>query len=224
MSPGWVAFEGFALEDAIASRARSAGIALPAAAVLSLAEHARAVMIANERLHLTTIVEPEEFVERHLGETFEGAAMLEAPAGGTLLDLGSGNGYPGLPLAACFPSLTAVLAEASVRKAEFLAEAIRASGFRNARVLARQVQRAGDLAEEGPFRLVATRAAGGWAKILPKLASTLAADGELLVWAGDEVEAVRRRVAWRRYELVESRPLPGRERSWVWRFRTASRA
>jgi hypothetical protein len=59
--------------------------------------------------------------------------------------------------------------------------------------------------------------------VLPRLHSILSGDGEILLWAGEEVEAVRRREVWRRFELVERRPLPGRERSWVWKFNISPR-
>ncbi len=223
MSAGSQAFEGFALEETIASRAASIGIALAPGAVASIAGHARAVMGANERLHLTTILGPAEFVERHIGESLEGAAMLDAEAAGTLLDLGSGNGYPGVPLAAARPGLAAVLADASARKAEFLRDAIREAGLEGTRVLERQVQRAADVPElAGLVRVVSTRAAGGWERIVPRLLPCLAPGGEFLIWAGDDLDAVRGRVIWRRLELVERRPLPGRDRSWVWRFRAAT--
>jgi 16S rRNA G527 N7-methylase RsmG len=215
-------FDGFPLEDAVAARAAAAGIRLAPPAILALATHARAVIRANERLHLTTLLDPAAFVERHLGESFEGAAMVDAGAAGTLLDLGSGNGYPGLPLAAARPGLEAVLAEASAKKAAFLREAVAEAGFPSARVLERQVQRPADLLDlaEG-LRLVATRATGGWERILPRLAPLLVPGGEVLLWAGEDVETVRCRVAWNRLRLIERRPLSGRERSWVWRFGSA---
>jgi len=215
--------EGPALDEAIAVRAASAGIVLPPRAAARLAAHARAVLQADARLHLTTVAEPKAFVERHLGESFEGAAMLDPGVSGTLLDLGSGNGYPGLPLAAARPGLAAVLAEASVRKAEFLEEAIRQAGLAPARVLLGHVQRAADLEDlAGGIRVLATRAAGGWERVIPRLVSCLTPDGEVLVWAGEDLDTVRSRVVWRRLELVERRPLPDRERSWVWRFRRAA--
>ena len=65
------AIPGFELEARIRSRASDSEIDLTDAAVNALAQHARAVLRENEQLHLTTITEPEEFVERHLGEAFE---------------------------------------------------------------------------------------------------------------------------------------------------------
>jgi 16S rRNA G527 N7-methylase RsmG len=224
MTAATASFGGFPLEEAIAARATSSGISLTPAQAEAIAAHARAVLRAAEKLHLTTVVEPREFLERHIGESLEGAALVDPGAAGILLDVGSGNGYPGLVLSAARAGLSAVLAEASARRAEFLRQAIREAGFETARVLERQLQRAADLAElSGGIRVIATRAAGGWERVIPRLLPSLEPEGEILVWAGEDLDKVRRRVVWRRLELVERRPLPGRERSWVWRFRAASR-
>jgi 16S rRNA (guanine527-N7)-methyltransferase len=210
--------EDFDFERAIARRAESCGIDLPDRYSRALADHARHVLMENDRLDLTAITEPEKFVERHIGEGFEGAAMLEAGIAGELLDLGSGNGYPALPLIAARPGLRPLLAEASPGKAEFL-RAVLAECFESGEVLARQVQRPSDLQGRSHFRFIVTRAMGGWEKILPRMAACLMEDGELLVWAGRELQSVAKRASWRRLELVERRPLPGRERSAVWRLR-----
>ena len=113
-------FAGFALEEAIRNEAASRQIAIDDESVDALVRHARAVLAANPRLHLTSITDPGEFVSRHIGEAFEGAARLAPDIAGAMLDLGSGNGYPGLPLALARPGLRAILAEAKGRKAAFL--------------------------------------------------------------------------------------------------------
>lgn len=210
---------GFELESRIRSRAAGCGLELDDASVAGLAHHARAVLRENEPLHLTSIAEPAEFFERHIGEAFEGAAMLAPDAAGIYLDIGSGNGYPGLPLAAVRPGLRLVLAEASVRKAEFLRAVVRDAPFPTASVLETQVQRASDLEGVDPARLITSRAMGGWPKILPRLRARLEAGGEILVWAGSEVEKISRREVWKKFSLEEKRLLPEREQSWVWRFR-----
>jgi len=207
-----------AMQEAIATRAAACGIELPAGMITALADHARLVLASNARLHLTAITEPRAFIERHLGEAFEGAAMLGPDIAGDLLDLGSGNGYPALPLAAARPGLEPLLTEASKGKAAFLSAVLQECGF-SGRLLARQVQRPGDLEEgQGPFRLIVTRALGGWERILPRFASSLQDGGEMLLWAGSDVAAVARRAVWRRLRLKERKALPGRERSWIWRF------
>jgi 16S rRNA (guanine527-N7)-methyltransferase len=81
----------------------------------------------NARTNLTAIREPEEIVRRHFGESlFAGlhlATRLSADA--TLLDFGSGAGFPGLPIQLLHPSLRVTLAESQGKKASFLREAIR---------------------------------------------------------------------------------------------------
>ena len=50
----------------------------------------------------------------------------------------------------------------------------------------------------------------------------MAPDGEMLIWAGEEMTDVSRRVVWRKLECVERKVIPGREQSWIWRFRLAA--
>ncbi len=208
-------------EARIAARAAAAGVGLAPDGAQLLAEHARAVARESAELHLTAIEDPDEFLERHLGEAFEGAAMIASEAEGTLLDLGSGQGYPALPIAIARPRLVVLLAEVSSRKARFLRQTLHDFGTTRIEVLEAQVQRPADLVDLPPLRWITSRAMGGWAKILPRLVSCLAEDGEMLIWAGADVEKVAQRVVWRRLALVDRRPLPGREQSWVWRFRRA---
>jgi 16S rRNA G527 N7-methylase RsmG len=204
----------------ITKRARSAGIELAESTSLGLAAHARAVLAANERLHLTAITQPSAFFERHLGEAFEGAALLPVGARGALLDLGSGNGYPGIPVALARPGLVPLLAEASLKKAAFLRDALVLAGLPQGRVLANNVARAADLDDVPPLAVLATRAMGGWERIIPKLAGHLAPGGVVLVWAGIDAADVFSRKAWERLHVEKKRPLPGREHSFVYRLST----
>lgn len=209
-------FRSFDLDGRIRERAASCGLVLDDASVGALALHAREVLRANAQRSLTAIVDPAEFVERHIGESLEGAAMLDADVSGSLLDLGSGNGYPGLPVAIARAGLTPLLTEASTHKAAFLREAV-GRVLPRGRVLEAQVQRPGDLDDSSPLRVIVSRAMGGWERVLPRFHSSMAPDGELLLWAGG-IKKVARRHAWRRLRLIERRPLPGRSNSWVWRF------
>ena len=204
--------------ERIAERARRSGIELSSDAIESLVAHATAVLARNAELHLTSIVDPEAWLERHLGESFDGAAMIAPSATGDLLDMGSGNGYPALPVAAAHPGLRPCLVEASQRKATFLREVIDAS-FPGGSVLGTTVQRADDLEDDLRFRVITSRAMSGWEKVLPRLWSRLEPQGDLLLWAGGHAETVTRRTAWSRFRLIERLALPGRDRSWVWRFR-----
>jgi 16S rRNA (guanine527-N7)-methyltransferase len=81
----------------------------------------------NARTNLTAIRDPDEIVRRHFGESlFAGVHLAQKLApDATLLDLGSGAGFPGLPIQLLLPNLRVTLAESQNKKATFLREAIR---------------------------------------------------------------------------------------------------
>lgn len=81
----------------------------------------------NARTNLSAIRAPDEIVQRHFGESLFVARHL--PAAWTLLDLGSGPGFPGLPIALVQPQLAVTLAESQNKKAAFLREVIRTLGL-----------------------------------------------------------------------------------------------
>ena len=82
----------------------------------------------NERTNLTAIRVPDEIVQRHFGESLFLGTHL--PSTGTLLDYGSGAGFPGLPIQLLLPNVRVTLAESQGKKASFLREAIRVLGVR----------------------------------------------------------------------------------------------
>lgn len=78
----------------------------------------------NTRTNLTALRDPREILARHFVESIACAQAL--PAGiGTLLDFGSGAGFPGIPIALCRPEIAVTLAESQGKKAAFLQEALR---------------------------------------------------------------------------------------------------
>ena len=106
----------------------------------------------NARTNLTSIREPEEIVRRHFGESLFVAAHL--PDCATLLDLGSGAGFPGLPIQLARPRLRVTLAESQHKKAAFLREVVRTLGL-STEIWGGRVE---DLPVERRFEVVALRA------------------------------------------------------------------
>ena len=81
----------------------------------------------NARMNLTAVRAPEEMVTRHFGESLFLARHL--PKAQTLLDVGSGAGFPGIPVQLVYPELRVTLAESQNKKAAFLREAVRVLGL-----------------------------------------------------------------------------------------------
>jgi 16S rRNA (guanine527-N7)-methyltransferase len=81
----------------------------------------------NARVNLTAIRDEDGILRRHFVESIACARSL--PAGiSTLLDFGSGAGFPGIPIALCRPEIAVTLAESQNKKAAFLSEAVRVLG------------------------------------------------------------------------------------------------
>ena len=76
----------------------------------------------NERTNLTAIREPEHIVTQHFGECLFAARHL--PAVQSILDLGSGAGFPGIPVQLMHPELAVTLSESQNKKAAFLREVV----------------------------------------------------------------------------------------------------
>jgi 16S rRNA (guanine527-N7)-methyltransferase len=83
----------------------------------------------NEKINLTSVRAPEEIVVRHYRESlFFGAQLPDAPAGTSIADIGSGAGFPGVPMAILRPDWRVTLVESHQRKAVFLRECSRGLG------------------------------------------------------------------------------------------------
>lgn len=113
--------------------------------------HFQLLLRWNEKLNLTRITDLPEAVTRHYAESAFLTAHLSGEAGLRIADIGSGGGFPGVPLAILRPDVRVDLVESRSRKAAFLREAT--AKLANCRVLA---QRAKDLV--GPYDWVVSRA------------------------------------------------------------------
>jgi len=87
----------------------------------------------NARTNLTSIRTPEQIISRHFGESFFAARRLVVDEQAlSVIDLGSGAGFPGLPLAMVAPAASVTLIESNAKKVAFLNEVIHALSLRNA--------------------------------------------------------------------------------------------
>ena len=82
----------------------------------------------NAKLNLTSVRSSDEILQRHFVESIFCARHLPKDVK-TLLDFGSGGGFPGLPIAICSPGIAVTLSESQGKKAAFLREAVRTLGL-----------------------------------------------------------------------------------------------
>ncbi len=76
----------------------------------------------NARINLTAVRDSQEMVTRHFGESFFVAGILRSDPPPSLIDLGSGAGFPGIPIAMLLPETQVTLIESNQKKSTFLKE------------------------------------------------------------------------------------------------------
>lgn len=183
--------------------------------VASIQQYIRILQHWNEKLNLTAIRNPLEILHRHFCESMFAGVSVPIHSG-RLADIGSGPGFPGLPLKILRPELELFLVESNIKKGTFLAEVIRELGLANARVL---ISRYEELAEElAPLDFVCSRAVGEFGPFLEWAASDRVSADRLLLWIGGrDLDEARKSKQWewqepisvpqslRRYLLVGSK-------------------
>ena len=160
----------------------------------------------NKTYNLTAIRDPREMVAKHL---LDSLSMWRQVRPGTLADLGTGPGLPGIPLALAVPGLQVTLVESIAKKTRFLREVVRKLGLENVRVVE---SRAEALDEPGAYGQLTARAMDTLAGILDVGGHLLAPDGRLLAMKGQrpDAEIAALPPGWR-VEAIETLQVPGLE-------------
>lgn len=161
----------------------------------------------NARISLTAIRDPEQIVQRHFGESLFTGEHLQAKAGSSLIDFGSGPGFPGLPIKIAFPQLKVTLIESQQKKATFLREVIRTLKLEGVDVYA---QRGEDFHRKA--QIVTMRAVERFESSLPVAASLVEPSGRLALLIGNSQEETAKSCL-PAFEWGDASPIPGsRER------------
>lgn len=134
----------------------------------------------NARINLTAVRDPAEMLTRHFGESFFLASFLvDASAPGDVVDVGSGAGFPGLPLKIFAPALHVTLIESNNKKATFLKEVIRTLTLTFIDVLAARAEK-----YERNADLVTMRAVEKFEEALASAAALVRKNGRLALLIG----------------------------------------
>ncbi|MGB8888219.1 MAG: 16S rRNA (guanine(527)-N(7))-methyltransferase RsmG [Candidatus Korobacteraceae bacterium] len=136
----------------------------------------------NARINLTAVRHPEQVVTRHFGESLFAAGVLfgdRTANSGSLADVGSGAGFPGIPIKLFEPELELVLIESQSKKATFLREVLRALHLDGAEVFGGRAEEWGKTAD-----LVTLRAVEQFERALPVAAKLVAPGGRLCLLIG----------------------------------------
>jgi 16S rRNA (guanine527-N7)-methyltransferase len=169
--------------DQIAELLVPFGVHLSADQVSKISEYIRILLKWNKLISLTSIGEPAEIVTRHFGESMYLRSIMPVE-NGRLADVGSGAGFPGLPLKILSQDLHVILIESNKKKSAFLAEIVRSLGLSEVEVIALRFDEI--RSETGFVNLVTSRAVGGFPKLLQWSRRSLSLRGHVALWVGGE--------------------------------------
>ncbi len=156
----------------------SLGIALPESGVQLLLDYVSLLGRWNRAFNLTSVRDPQQMVTRHLLDSLSASPWLR---GERILDVGTGAGLPGIPLAIARPGCHFVLLDSNGKKTRFVTQAIAELGLANATVAR---TRAEQYRSDTRFDTVISRAFSSVGELVQRAGHLCADHGRLLAMKG----------------------------------------
>jgi 16S rRNA (guanine527-N7)-methyltransferase len=149
----------------------------------------------NQKTSLTTVTDPAEILRFHFGESLFAAGSVPIRHG-RLADVGSGAGFPAVPIRMVSESLGVILVESNQKKATFLAEAVRELRLKNVDVRRSRMNHVDLTREKVDF--VSARALGIDDDFLKWSHGTLNSDGSVVLWLGaTDANGISQNAGWK---------------------------
>jgi len=142
--------------------------------------HAGELIKWNSKTNLTAITDPFEVAVKHFLDSLAPARII--PPGSSMLDMGSGGGFPGIPLKIILPSLSVSLVDSSRKKVSFLKHVIRTLGLEGINAFQARVENLSENKER--FDLVICRAFSSLDKFIESALPVLAENGIMIALKG----------------------------------------
>ena len=174
-----------AFEEILAARAAEAGIPLTAEQIGQFSVYHEMLLDWNTRMNLTALTAPEDVAVKHIIDSLTAydAALFDGAR--TLIDVGTGAGLPGIPLAVYAPHLTVTLLDSLNKRVRFLTEVTAAMGLPNVRCIHARAEEAARTAEHrAAYDIVVSRAVARLPVLLEYMLPFVRVGGTLLALKG----------------------------------------
>ena len=143
----------------------------------------------NRKINLTGITDAKEIIVKHFLDSLVCTKAVRLRSNDTLLDVGSGAGFPGLPVKILYPEVGLTLLEPSGKKTAFLHHVIGTLGLEGALAVSKRVQDfSQDPVNHRKYAYATSRALSA-AEILPFIPPLLAQEGQLILWRTQPLQA-----------------------------------
>ena len=174
-----------AFEEILAARADETGIPLTAEQIRQFSVYNEMLLDWNTRMNLTALTAPEDVAVKHIIDSLTAydAALFDGAR--TLIDVGTGAGLPGIPLAVYAPHLTVTLLDSLNKRVRFLTEVTAAMGLPNVRCIHARAEEAARTAEHrAAYDIVVSRAVARLPVLLEYTLPFVRVGGTLLALKG----------------------------------------
>ena len=175
------------IAERVKSGAQRMGIALEALACERFARYYELLVEGNTRMNLTAVLEPEEAVDRHFLDCLAPVAQGLLPEGAKVVDVGTGAGFPGLPLLIARPDLKLTLVDALNKRLGFIQGVLDELGLQAEIVH----MRAEDFSRKPEYReqydIAAARAVAAVSPLMEYLLPCVRRGGFALCWKGPDI-------------------------------------
>ena len=149
----------------------------------ALEDHLRLLLAWNAAINLTAIRDPDAAVRLHILDSLSAIPLLRSRGIESFIDLGSGGGFPGLPIAVVLPAHRALLVDSVAKKARFVRTAAAALGLDQVEVVPDRIERlAGDAGHRERWPAVLVRAVAALPELIELALPLLAPGGMLVAW------------------------------------------
>lgn len=173
------------------SQAESFGIAFDPGDLERLGLYLALLLDANTRFNLTAVTDPHEAWMKHVFDSLTLLGPLTSAQAARIIDVGSGGGLPGMPLAIALPAVNMTLLEATGKKARFLEEAAGTLGLDNVTVISERAEVAGQDRERHreQYDVAVARAVGSLAVLLELTVPLVKVGGWVMTIKGKKAKA-----------------------------------
>lgn len=206
------------MQTLLVSGAQQLGIALAPAQVQQFETYHHLLVEWNERFNLTAITGYEEVQTKHFLDSLAGLPLLQGaldgalPANLSLCDVGTGAGFPGIPLKIALPNLALTLIDGTAKKIAFLNTVCATLGLAATELVQGRAEELGQQVEwRARFDVVTARAVAPLNTLVEYLLPLVRRDGHAMIYKGanapQEVEEARKAIALLGGEIAQVAPL-----------------
>ena len=202
----------------LTKQAQQFDVSLSAEQVEQFAVYEVLLLDWNSRMNLTAIREPEQIRVRHFLDALSCVPVVRDLNGRSLIDIGTGAGFPGLPLKIVYPEMQLTLVESVQKKTLFLQAVVDELGLPDVRIVAERAETLGQLPNyREQYDWAVARAVAEMRVLVELLLPFCKVGGQVLAQKGDSAEgetavaANAIKVLGGQHSKTESVQLPGRE-------------